>query len=67
MADGITKALPVIKHKHFMKMTEIVDKKQLLASIKWEDNLRDAFQQRRADFSKFFEFEIITSWYVQRC
>ena len=39
MADGLTKALSVIKHEHFVGMTGIEDKKELLAFIKREDNL----------------------------
>ena len=58
VADGLTKALSVIKHEHFVGMTGIEDKRELLASIKREDDLRDAFQQRRANISKSFGFEI---------
>lgn len=42
-------------------MTGIEDKKELLASIKREDDLRDAFQQREADISESFGFEIAAS------
>ena len=56
VADGLTKALPVIKHKQFVGMTGIEDRKKLLDSIKREDDLRDAFQQRQADFSETFRF-----------
>ena len=58
MADGLTKALSVIKHEHFVGMTGIENKKELLASIKRKDNLRDAFQQCEADISKSFGFGI---------
>ena len=44
MADGFIKALLVIKPEHFLGMTGIENKKELLASIKQEDDLRDAFQ-----------------------
>ena len=43
VANGLIKALSVIKHEYFMGMTEIDDKKELLASIKREDDLRDAY------------------------
>lgn len=43
VADGFTKALSVIKHKHFLGMIGIEDKKKLLAFIKQEDDFRDAF------------------------
>ena len=44
VANGFTKALSVIKHEHFMEMIEIEDKRELLASIKRQDDLRDTFQ-----------------------
>lgn len=44
MVDGLTKALPVIKYKEFVKITGIKDIKELFASIKPKDNLRDTFQ-----------------------
>ena len=43
VTNGLTKALSVIKHKHFMGMTEIEDKRELLTFIKRKDDLRDAF------------------------
>ena len=47
VADGLTKALPsAYKHDSSVKMTGIGDQKDLLASIKRED---DAFQQRQTD------------------
>ena len=61
VADGLTKALSVIKHKDFVGMTGIEDKRELLASIKPEDDLRDAFQQRGANISELFEFGIAAS------
>ena len=67
MADGFTKDLSIIKHEHFVGMTEMEDKKELLASIKREDDFRDAFHQRGADISKFFGFGIAASGYVQWC
>lgn len=48
------KALSVIKHKYFMEIIEIKDKKELLAFIKREDNFRDAFQLHRANISELF-------------
>lgn len=44
MADNLVKALLVVKHEYFMGMTKIKDKKELLAFIKQEDNLKDTFQ-----------------------
>ena len=44
MADGFTKGLSVIKYEHFVRIIGIKDKKELLASIKQEDDLRDACQ-----------------------
>lgn len=61
MVNGFIKALLVIKHEHFVKMTEIEDKKNLVASINQEDDLGDVFEQRGADISKLFVFEITTS------
>ncbi len=55
------KALSVIKHEHFVGMTRIKDKKELLASIKQKYDLRDAFQQRRANISESFGFGIAAS------
>lgn len=43
MADSLTKALLIIKYKHFMEMTKIENKKKLLAFIKRKNNLRDFF------------------------
>lgn len=43
MANSLIKALIVIKYKYFIRMTEIKDKKELLASIKQENNLKDVF------------------------
>lgn len=43
MANSLTKALLVIKYKHFIGMTGIKDKKELLAFIKQENNIKDAF------------------------
>ena len=64
MANDFTKTLSVIKHVHFVRIVGIKDNKELLASIKREDDLRDAFQQHGADISKSFGFKIIASWYV---
>ena len=43
MTDSFTKALSVINYEHFVAMIGIEDKKELLASIKRDDDLRDAF------------------------
>lgn len=43
IVNSLIKTLSVIKHKYFIGMIEIKDKRKLLASIKQEDNFRDAF------------------------
>ena len=43
VANGLTKALSVIEHKHFVGITRIEDKRELLAFIKRKDDLKDAF------------------------
>lgn len=43
IADSLIKGLPIINHKHFVGMTNIENKNELLASIKREDNFRDVF------------------------
>ena len=55
VADGLTKDLSVVKHKGFVRMTGVEDQKELLASIKREEDLGDAFQRCRADLSEAFE------------
>ncbi len=67
VADGLTKALSVVKHEDFVGMTGVEDQKELLASIKREEDLRDAFQRFGADLSKEFGFRTDASWYVQGC
>lgn len=44
ITNGLIKALLIIKHKHFGKMTWIKAKKELLTFIKQENNLKDTFQ-----------------------
>ena len=61
IVDSFTKALSVIKYEHFVAMIGIEDKKELLASIKRDDDLRDAFQQCEADISESFGFGIAAS------
>lgn len=56
--DNLTKFLLVIKHKYFMGIIRIENKKKLLIFIKQKDNFRDIFQQYRTNFNKLFEFEI---------
>ena len=53
--------MSVIEHGHFVGMTKVEDKKELLASIKREDDRRDAFQRRGADISETFGFGIAAS------
>ena len=50
-----------MKHEQFVTMTGIEDKKELLASIKQKNDLRDTFQQRKANISKLFGFRIASS------
>lgn len=45
VADGLIKTLLIIKQEHFIGMTRIKDKKELLASIKQEDDFKNVFQQ----------------------
>lgn len=45
VTNSLTKAVSVIKHKHFLEMRSKENKRELLAFIKQKDNLRDAFQQ----------------------
>lgn len=47
--DGLTKALTAANHEALVEMAGIEDQKDLLASIKKEENLRDALQQHRAE------------------
>ena len=61
IADGLTKALLINKHEHFVGMTGIEEKRELWASIKQEDDFRDAFQQQRANISKSFGLGIAAS------
>ncbi len=56
VADGLTKGLSVVQHKGFVRMTGVEDKKELLASIKREEDLGDAFQRCIADLSEAFGF-----------
>lgn len=46
--------LPVIKHKKFIRMISIENQEELLAFIKREDNLRDAFQRHGTDHNEAF-------------
>lgn len=61
LANGLTKALSAIKHEHFMGMTKIEDERELLTSIKGEDDLKNAFQQQKVNISELFGFEIAAS------
>lgn len=47
IADALTKALSASKHEDFVKMTGIEDQRERLASLKKENDLREALQQRR--------------------
>ena len=44
VANGLTKALSIIKYEHFMGMIRIEDKRERLAFIKWKDDFKDACQ-----------------------
>lgn len=41
--NSLIKTLLIIKHKHFMSMRKIENKKEILVSIKREDNLKNTF------------------------
>lgn len=56
IVDSLRKALLVIKYKQFLGMIRIKNKKELLAFIKLEDDLKDAYEKRQANYSKTFEF-----------
>lgn len=47
-ADGLTKALSAANHESFVRMTGIEDSKDLLATKKREEDLKDSLQQQRA-------------------
>ena len=67
IADGLTKALSSAqKHNSFVRMTGIEDQKDLLASIKREE---DALQQLRTDpeYSEVYGFGADATWYVEGC
>lgn len=64
IADGLTKTLlNAQKYDFFVKMTSIEDQKDLLISIKREE---DAFQQLQTDleYSKVYRFGANMTWYV---
>lgn len=46
--DGLTKAFTAANHEAFVEMAGIDDQKDPLASVKKEEDLRDADQQHRA-------------------
>ena len=52
IADGLTKALTTAKHEAFVKMTSLEDQGERLASIKEEEDRKDALQHRGAEFSE---------------
>lgn len=45
MANSLIKAMPVIKYENYLGMTEIKNKREVLASIKQEDDIRDIFEK----------------------
>ena len=57
-ADGLTTALSIADHESFVGMTSIEDQKDLLASIKKEEDLKDALQKHRTgtEYSAAFGF-----------
>ena len=61
VADCPTKALSIVKHEDFVGMTGVEDQKELLASIERKEDLRDVFQQCKADRNKAFGFGTDTS------
>ena len=50
-----------------MRMRKIKEKKELLAFIKQENNIKDVIQQYRANISKLFQFEIASLQYIKKC
>ncbi len=65
VADGLTKALlSAQKHNSFVRITGIEDQKDLLASIKREE---DSLQQLQTDpqYSGVYSFSAHMTWYVQ--
>ncbi len=67
VANGLTKALSSSnKHDSFVRMTDIEDRKNLLASIKRKE---DTLQQLRTDpkYSEVYGFASNATWYVQEC
>ncbi len=67
VGDSQTKALSnAQKHDSFVRMTGIENQKDLLASIKREE---DALQQLRTDpeYSEVYGFGADATWYVQGC
>lgn len=48
IANGLTKALSPAKHEAFIGMTSLEDQKYYLASVKKEEDLKEAIQRHRA-------------------
>ncbi len=67
VADGLTKALSSAqKHYFFVRMTGIDDQRDILASIKREE---DTFQQLRTNpqYIEVYGLGANTTWYVKGC
>lgn len=66
VVDGLTKLLSSTKHKIFIGMTGIEDQRDLLASIKKEENSQDVLQQLKTDhkYNKVYGFGADAIWYV---
>ena len=57
IADGLTKALTSANHKAFIEITSLEDQGERLASIKMEEDKRDALQLRGAGSAKLMGTE----------
>ena len=69
VANKLTKALTTVKYNVFVEITGIENQKDLLASIKKEEDLWDAFQQPQTDFeySEVYRFGADATWDIQKC
>ncbi len=67
VADSLTKALSSAqKHDSFVKMIGIQDQRDLLASIKREQNVLQRLQTDH-DWSEVYGFGVNATWYIQGC
>lgn len=65
IADGLIKAFMPVNYKVFIKMIDLKDQEECLASIKLEQDQRNVLLPCRAkQNSKAFGYGASTSWYV---